>query len=287
MKRNWAILSMALGVVIAAIVGIVGVGQAATSTPKRSDSSSEPVYFIHGWEPLTRADCNDYWGAAMKEMRTWGWTGPQHTVGFYANDTNCGVTINRGDQSTHIKDLGRKLANEIYSRYSKKGKSVDVLAHSMGGLVIRAALAGTAAKEQGFPPYLYVEDVVTLSTPHRGSAGFTRLCRSVQCNEMSGDSPFLRSLQANPQSKQGTDWTMIGSDDDQVVSADSATNISGGHRVIYRDGSNVNHGNITDTVRGTYKQKYWNAGDKQWHEVSKGAAPIKAASNALFSWSKW
>ncbi|MEV0134885.1 hypothetical protein AB0H83_41330 [Dactylosporangium sp. NPDC050688] len=286
MKRNLATLCIALGVVIAAIVGLAGISQAA-ATPRRADSSNEPVYFVHGWQINSSVNCNNYWGAAMREMRAWGWTGPQHTVGFYAGDTNCGIAINRGDQSVGLKELGKKLANEIYHRYSKRGKSVDVLAHSMGGLIIRAALAGTAARERGFPPYLYVEDVVTLSTPHQGSAGFTRLCRTVQCNDMAGGSTFLRTLKANPQSKQGTDWTMIGSDDDQVVSADSATNISGGHRVIYRDGADISHGNITDTVRGSYKQKYWNAADRRWRETNSGAAPIRAASNALHAWSKW
>ncbi|WP_329106201.1 hypothetical protein OG792_00310 [Micromonospora sp. NBC_01699] len=57
--------------------------------------------------------------------------------------------------------------------------------------------------------------------------------------------------------------------------------------MIYLDGADISHGNITDTVRGSYKQRYWNAADGRWTEVAKGAAPIRSASNALFSWKKW
>lgn len=288
MKRNWAMLSAGIGVILLAMIGLVGVSQAAPSTPARNDGSKEAVYFIHGYDTGADTNCRGYWGNALTEMRRWGWTGPQHTVGYYTNDTGCGVNIARSGVDAHIKDLGKKMANEIYNRYSRHGKSVDVVAHSMGGLIIRAALTGTAQREAGFPSYLYVEDVVTLSTPHKGSAWFTRACGSVQCDEMAGGSSFLRWAKNNPQSRQGTDWTLIGSDDDAVVAADSATNISGvGHRVIYRDGADISHSNINETVRGTYKQKYWNASDRRWHEVARGAAPIKAASNALYSWKKW
>ncbi|WP_329106203.1 hypothetical protein OG792_00315 [Micromonospora sp. NBC_01699] len=186
MKRNWALLLTAFGAIALTLVGIVGVSHAAPATPGRSDSRTEPVYFVHGYDKDADTNCQSYWGAAMTEMRRWGWSGPQHTVGYYTNDTSCNVTLARSGTNTHIKDLGKKLANEIYNRYSKRGKSVDVLAHSMGGLIIRAALTGTANREAGFPPYLYVEDVVTLSTPHKGAAGFTRACNSIQYGRVGG-----------------------------------------------------------------------------------------------------
>jgi hypothetical protein len=38
----------------------------------------------------------------------------------------------------------------------------------MGGLVIRSALLIVQRNTPGWPPYLYVEDVITLATPHKG-----------------------------------------------------------------------------------------------------------------------
>ena len=43
---------------------------------------------------------------------------------------------------------------------------MDIVAHSMGGLIARVALLGSAQGWEGFPPKLDVNNVVTLSTPH-------------------------------------------------------------------------------------------------------------------------
>ncbi|MFJ2591339.1 esterase/lipase family protein, partial [Streptomyces sp. NPDC087538] len=53
--------------------------------------------------------------------------------------------------------------------YSAKGQTVDLVGHSMGGLIIRAALAGYAKGDPTWPDTLYVEDVVTLGTPHKAA----------------------------------------------------------------------------------------------------------------------
>src|SRR5262249_51798749 len=154
--------------------------------------------------------------------RAWTWC-------FYSKDINCDLK-NGHDRNTSIKVLGQELAQEIWDHFSRYGIPVDVVAHSMGGLIIRAAIKGTQAHEAGFPPYLYVEDVSTLSTPHRGTAnwGSTFVCSDQQCQDMKPGSSFFSWLGAtyngyqpgeNPQSAMGTDWTLIGFDDDQVVSA--------------------------------------------------------------------
>lgn len=296
MRKNVAALVAALVAIAAALIGTIGVSYAATGTPKRSDSSNEAVLFVHGFEAGGWSNCGNYWGSSLSEFRKWGWTGPLKTVGFYAGDKNCdvvlkkkGATTSANTQNTSIKELGRQLANHIYASYTSKGKSVDVVAHSMGGLIIRAALTGVKKKEAGFPAKLYVEDVVTLSAPHNGSSWFTRVggLKWDQVKEMSGSSSLMKWLLPNPQSAQGTDWTVVGSDDDSVVDAGSATTMAGaGHKVVYLDGSDVGHGNMSDTVRGTYRQKYWNAGGT-WHTTAAGAAPLKVASTACYFWKKW
>ena len=69
-----------------------------------------------------------------------------------------------------IQDIAADLANYI----DAQGKPVDIVAHSMGGLITRVALLGSAQGWEGFPPKLDVNNVVTLSTPHRGVANRVR-----------------------------------------------------------------------------------------------------------------
>ncbi|WP_345943030.1 hypothetical protein [Streptomyces sp. SID2119] len=64
--------------------------------------------------------------------------------------------------------MAKKFANHISTNYTKRGIKVDVVAHSMGGLVVRAALHYTHKRAPGFPKKLYIEDIVTLGTPHAG-----------------------------------------------------------------------------------------------------------------------
>jgi triacylglycerol esterase/lipase EstA (alpha/beta hydrolase family) len=47
-----------------------------------------------------------------------------------------------------------KLGWEIYNRYSRYGIAVDVVGHSMGGLVIRAMLTGNQRHLSGWAPYV-------------------------------------------------------------------------------------------------------------------------------------
>jgi pimeloyl-ACP methyl ester carboxylesterase len=268
--------------------------QAAAAKPARNDSLNEPIYFVHGFDKSTNphANCAADWGPAINKYKASGATGPMITVGYYNSDTNCNVTIGRGGRKTPIKDFGKQLAWDIYNRYSKHGRSVDAVGHSMGGLIIRAALTGTQRKESGFPPYLYVEDVVTLGTPHTGAKPLgIKACLKwhsdqQQCKDFTAGSGFLRWLAQNPQSAQGTDWTLIGSDDDGIVDEKSATGMDAGHKVIF--GQGLGHSDLMKTVNGAYKIRYWNYYDKAWKTINSGAAsPIVTAKNANYFWWKW
>jgi triacylglycerol esterase/lipase EstA (alpha/beta hydrolase family) len=158
-------------------------------------------------------------------LRAGGFTNVR-PVGFYAGDSGCADYVpDRADNTvnTSITELGRELANLIYTRYTSRQRPVAVSAHSMGGLVIRAALDGVANRQPGFPARLQVTDVVTSSTPHAGTPVVTRCAGRVeQCAQMLPGSGFLTNLGQNPQGVAGTDWTLIGSRRDQSVPARSA-----------------------------------------------------------------
>jgi Putative serine esterase (DUF676) len=254
------------------------------AVPGRADSRSEPVFLVHGFDASLSGDghdCGTQWGAAMSALRTRGWTGTFLTYGYYATDSGCTIEY-PGTRDTSIYTIGQDLAWEIYLRYSRNGQSVDVLAHSMGGLVIRAALTGVSRGESGFPPYVYVEDVATLSTPHLG-AGFARLCTPIQCQEMRPESGLLGRLAANPQSRQGTDWSLFGSLDDATVAEGSATGMSAGHKVIYHQG--VSHDAIRRLESGPEPADHWHHHDPVWR-VATFEQPV-VTTNALAYWSLW
>jgi len=257
-----------------------------TASPARNNGLNEPIYFVHGISLTGKSDCGN-WSPAIREYRRSGATGPLLTVGFYTGDTHCTTRVGRDGRNTSIAEIGRQLAWTIYNQYSRRNISVDAVGHSMGGLIIRSALTNVQRRLRGYPPYLYVEDVATLSTPHAGTS-WARGCRFFrQCAEMVPGSTFLRSLYSNPQARPGTDWTVIGADDDDVVASKSAIGMLAGHKVVYKSGQGLEHGTVYKTTSGRYELRYWNFYNPRWINQRAGAAPVVVARNANFFWRLW
>lgn len=268
----------------------------AAAAPARDDSTNEPVYFLKGYlgasSDATGTDCLDGWRPARDLMRNEGWSGPLHLVGYYKGDINCDVEIAAGDKNVSIKELGRLLAWDIYDNYSKNGQSVDLIGHSMGGLIAQAAITGVEQKLEGWPDYIYVEDAVTIAAPHRGLT-FAYFCglfeRTQQCRDMRPGSDFLDWAGNNPQSARGTDWTLIGSADDQYAYRSSLGMTQADHKVRYWAGNEGwNHANINEQITGTFTMQYRNQpGTGLWEYDPGGAAPARVAMNALYWSEKW
>ncbi|MEV4008025.1 hypothetical protein [Actinomadura sp. NPDC049753] len=264
---------------------------AAGATRVGGDSANTPVYLIKGYrQKVTDTGCADKWSSAVKAMRGWGWTGKFHRVGYYSTDDpkNC-VRIAKGSTDTSIKDLGRKLAQNIYKNYSSKGQTVDIVAHSMGGLVARAAIAGYARHEPGWPPKLLIQDVVTLGTPHQGAIVSAFCSSDKQCREMSGTNSFMNWIGTQlPQADGGTDWTLVATDRDQAVNSSSAAPASIGaqHRVRYAPIAGLRHSDLRDRVSGHYRLNY-SLNDAGWKHIRNGAPPIRVAMDAIYWSNKW
>ncbi|MFD0202894.1 esterase/lipase family protein [Saccharothrix carnea] len=111
----------------------------ATAAPARGNTSNNPVIFIHGFDITADTDCTSTWATAENYLRSNGWTGELVTFGYYVGNTNCDVHYGYG-LDTPITIIAEDLAWYIYDNYSSKGQKVDVVAHSMGGLIIRMAL---------------------------------------------------------------------------------------------------------------------------------------------------
>jgi hypothetical protein len=281
-------------------------GGTRPGTPSRTDGANKPVLFVHGWEISgSNANCNgDYWGNAKTEFRTiGGWSADNlKTVAYYNNDVYCDLsTGSAANNDTDIASIGRDLAWLIYNNYSRWGVPIDIVAHSMGGLIVRVAITGTQYNVAGFPPYVFVEDAVTLSTPHNGRGDSTgpAACDpfSAQCDQMRTDSAFIGGWIrpfGNPQaSGLGTDWTAVASGDDLIVSSasglDQYSGYQFGHKVLYYSGQGLGHSPMHTVDGGTFRAGYcdWNvsscnvANPATYINTNGHVSPVVEASEAV------
>ncbi|MFF8697219.1 esterase/lipase family protein [Streptomyces sp. NPDC015144] len=280
-----------------------GAADPGPTPPPRDDSATETVYMVKGYDDtgdVPGVSCAYRWNTAIKALKQWGWKKSKGTfvrVGFYAKDTgSCDINLAKkdGTRDLGIKELGRRLAWNIYLNHSRWGRSVDVIGHSMGSLIIRAALAGTERHEKNWPPYVYIEDAVTLGGPHHG-AWVAEFCGIVdnnrQCKDMAATSDFMAWLRRTDaaQGNGGTDWTAIGSEADDAVLPGSSTPRGVGvrHLVLYREEAGIEHSDLRVLTKGRYPMRYSNDAGSTWTDMRAGAAPLRAAFHALYFHSRW
>ena len=202
----------------------------ASSAHAVAEVSSRPILFVHGFSPLALPeDCHGIWGSVESELSAKGFTGQMTTVGYYGDDLNCDLKPNKKDSIlTSIPDLAEHFAWSLYNGWSSQNVHVDVVAHSLGGLIVRYALYKAAAKDPAYPPYLIVDHVVSMGAPYTGYSPLAFSCylnpANVQCWEMAPYSSFIKELATAaaqlPQGLGGTVWSNIGSDADVVDSSD-------------------------------------------------------------------
>lgn len=279
------------GVAAAAVAMAAGLATAVSPAAASAAGSvtARDVYFVHGY---SAGDCATRWNPDVLAFRNWGWTGRMHTVGYYQGDRNCSDHISRtATKATSITTLGQNLAWYLYRNHTVKGERVNLVGHSMGGLISRAAIAGVAARQKGFPPKLNVPNVVTLGTPHQGvdTANWGD-CGSgdTQCRQMHSKYPeysFTTKLPHAPQGNGGTDWTLIGASDDTVVSWKSGVDLRqrAQHKIHYLPGQKLTHSALRVAVSGSgkYQLTYWNTGMPDAKKSTNGSSPVYATYQAL------
>ena len=278
-----------VGILIGALL-LAGTVQHATVTPvaARTDDTAKPTLFLHGYDG---GRCESDWGFLIDHLRASGWTGGFYIPKYTSGDSSCNARPNVAmgcmscfgshsswfghsgtthSSNTSIRHLAWHLANYISANFSTKGLAVDVVAHSMGGLLIRYALA-----KQGVDsfPRLLVEDVITLGTPHNG-ASFAALTGTTQGAEMEPSSTLIAWLKTwgmNPQARGGTDWTNVGSHGDLIVRPDTATSMSAPHRWRYTTSPNwILHGDYmkSSAPGSTRRAQYPCVSNPGWCETS-------------------
>lgn len=200
---------------------------------------SATVLLVHGFAPngtCPGVDNVAYWGGLQSVLHNLRPGEPVVPISYYRCD-KAGTPIGSFTRDDDIAAISLAFADYVYRTYTARGRSVDVISHSMGGLVVRYALQHVAMHDPRFPRQLMVQQAVAVSAPFDGADpayASPAVCAAIeQCEEFTSGSQFLRSLSADPdpQGTGGTDWTAVGGGDCDVLSVQSATDMPGAHRV--------------------------------------------------------
>jgi len=150
-------------------------------------TSKLPVVFINGFQPVcSGASFSSTFGSADQVLQGNG------EVSLFFDI--CGVP-----GTPTIEDLGAALNSFLAGLRYADGQpvdQVDIVAHSMGGLVLRSYLSGKQNAAGAFqpPPQAHLRKVIFLATPHFGTGVALPFGLTPQLREIASGSRFLFDL---------------------------------------------------------------------------------------------
>jgi pimeloyl-ACP methyl ester carboxylesterase len=185
------------------------------------------VVLVHGFEGMAAKDCNELAPLAARLRRAARRC--VTVVGFYGGDTHADATLpgEPATTNTSLDEIGDRLAHHVREQHPHA--PVDLVGHSMGGLVIQAALQQLPAEA--------VRRVVTLGTPFAGLPSAVG-CDVRQCLEMQPGCSWLVTSRARG-------WRVdlaIGSESDHDVPISSSLSVDAVHRVWVPAARGIDHG---------------------------------------------
>lgn len=175
----------------------------------RSRNQGRPVVCVHGF---TQNGTN-FWGMRRHLERL--------------GHPTCAVSL--GLPFRHLEDYAPRLEAAMDTMLARLGDSdgVDVVAHSMGGIITRIVLArrpDLAAK---------VRHVITIGSPHQGTAGARGITLGHDALEMRRGSIFLRQLPGLEKLCPEASMLTAAAEHDYVVYPEETSEIPGApHRVF-------------------------------------------------------
>ena len=159
-----------------------------------------PIIFVHGLYHNQTG-----WYFYLRWFRRWGWS---HVK-----------AVNLRGKFRSIHEFARILADEVEKvKAESQSDQVDLVGHSMGGLVIRAYLTEDSARAK-------IRRVVTLGSPHGGSK-LAVLGLGQAAKEMIPGSAFLQSLSQSLQIPQSGRFCSIYTVVDNMVLPNEATKLT-------------------------------------------------------------
>ena len=180
---------------------------------------------------------------------------PTSRLGYEPQDVgyfSYGTTHNAYDSAdTHapILDSAHRLADQLRDFKRKQpGRAVDLIGHSLGGLVIAAFLK--LVYDPNDPTYPRIGKVVLFASPFEGAPLATlvtshQLSDAPSVKDMSEQSAFIAELEAT-EFPPDVEVTSIGSVFDWVVPADLATTAGVQHLVVETDMAHAHSAVLTD-----------------------------------------
>ena len=187
-----------VGVAAATALGVSTVGTAAADDGPPGD---EPVLLVNGY-----ADTEDtpWWDVLESYFREVGYT----TENVHRADLGDvpGTTV---DSPTEYAEV---VADRLAAIGDEHGSEVDVVAHSMGGLDSRWAIEKLDAAQ-------YVDDLVTLGTPHQGTYVAYLGALTDGGRDMIPGSDFLTELNDGTLA-EGVDYLALWSSADELIAPD-------------------------------------------------------------------
>ncbi len=249
------------------------------------------VIWVHGYDGpggQSGIDLESQFGFAVDHFRRQGYTQRMYAVSYYDGDVswtdngdrlvstmhlNAGgpgdcphethedtghtggsgcFGLNAHTRGTKIEHLGYHLAWEIHNQFTDADKPVRIMAHSMGGLIVRYAMQQVKDGHPDFPDSLDIDSVATFGTPYDGG-DLAFACHILPCDtqaeQMKRGSGFLNGLgDALPKgaSLGNPDWWLYAAQDDDSVSVESALDPTGSYTHEYESGQAIEHSDYFD-----------------------------------------
>lgn len=133
------------------------------------------------------------------------------------------VAVNLEPVFSGIDAYAAPIEQAVDTLWRHTGRAPVVVAHSMGGLAVRAW-----ARAQGPTAWHRVHHVVTLGTPHAGTS-LAALAFSRNGRQMRRASPWLAGLAAAEPADLGRQFTCLYSDCDNIVFPATSARLDGSH----------------------------------------------------------
>lgn len=126
-------------------VSVQGSGISLSQEQATLSANDKVLLFVHGWTDSPTGCWSEFIPSLLPKIQNAGYT-KILTFGYYSG--------------LNIDTNGKLLASFLKNKTN--GAKVDIVAHSMGGLVSRTAIELHGGED-------YVQNLITLGTPHQGS----------------------------------------------------------------------------------------------------------------------
>ncbi len=267
---------------------------AAMMSPAAFAATTDSVFLLHGYNDKANSsgqgdawDCAATWAVQRSALRHFGHTGRVQTIGYYSDNKNCDRNLAStvytknfaGDPTgprqggpanfgvltfdTSLTHVAYRFAWAVAREFRDSGRPVHVITDSLGGLVVRQAVAMSSMGNADFPSLsaMPIRTVHAYGSPFYGTplGGFGGTIQAVQARV---GSDFINTLNS-------ANYTRVGSarwysytarfgftDGDGFISFDSACWLRSIACMQYQN-PGYSHGSYKDDRNFT--QKRWGA----------------------------